>query len=110
MRKHLILVSFLGALLTAGALHAQTPPAGNERGKPEAMKGRDCSQATDPKACEERRSKMREAHKKAEESCAGKEGEDRSSCMREQICAQDKDLAQCKAHTPFKGNKMRKMQ
>ncbi len=180
MRKQLNLISFLGALLGAGTLHAQTPPAGDEGGKPAAMKGRDCSQAPDPKACEERRSKMRqaheqaeaackgkegpdqracmgeqicaqakdsaqcrermgkqaehaikgrdcsqapdpkaceerrskmrEAHKKAEESCAGKEGTDHSSCMREQMCAQDKDLAQCKAHTPVKGNKTRKMQ
>ena len=68
MRKHLLLVSFLGALLAAGPLHAQTPsPAGKEGGRPPAMKSkaRDCSKASDPKACEERRAKIREAHKKA---------------------------------------------
>ena len=102
MRNQLILISFLGALLGAGTLHAQTPPP--------AMKGRDCSQAADPKACEERRSKMREAHKKAEESCAGKEGTDHSSCMREQMCAQDKDLAQCEAHRRVMGGGRRRMQ
>ena len=102
MRKHLILASFLGALLAAPALHAQTPPAGKE-GRPHAMKGRDCSKASDPKACEERQSKMRDAFKKAEDSCKGKEGPDRRSCMRDQMCAQAKDPAQCKARAEKRG-------
>ncbi len=96
MLKHLILVSFLGALLAAPALHAQTPPAGKEGGKPPAMQMRDCSQAPDPKVCEERRSKMRDAHKMAEESCKGKEGSDHHACMSEQMCAQAKDAGRCR--------------
>ena len=88
MRKQLILVSFLGALLGAGTLHAQTPAP--------AMKGRDCSQAADPKACEERRAKIRHAYEQAEAACTGKEGADHRACMGEQMCAQAKDPAQCR--------------
>ena len=96
MRKQLILISFLGALLAARALHAQTPPASKEGGKPPAMKMRDCSQAPDPKACEERQAKMRQAHEQAEVACKGKEGPERRACMGEQMCAQAKDPAQCR--------------
>ena len=96
MRKQLILVSFLGALLAAGTLHAQTPPADKEGGKHHAMKGRDCSKASDPKACEERQAKMRDAFEKAKESCKGKEGPDRRSCMSEQMCSQAKDPGKCR--------------
>ena len=94
MRKQLILASFLGALLGAGSLHAQTPPAGPEGGKHRMM--RDCSKASDPKACEERHAKMRDAFRKAEESCKGKEGPDRRSCMAEQMCSQAKDPGKCR--------------
>ena len=103
MRKHLIFAALLGALLAAPALHAQTPPAGKEEGKGRMM--RDCSQAPDPKACEERRSKMRDAFKKAEDSCKGKDGPDRRACMRDQVCAQAKDPAKCKAHAEKHGAK-----
>ena len=105
MRKYLILASLFGALLAAPALHAQTPPAGKEGGKPPGMKMRDCSQAPDPKACEERRAKMREAHRKAEDSCKGKEGPDRRACMRDQMCSQAKDPARCKEHAEKHGAK-----
>ena len=88
MRNQLILVSFLGALLCAGTLHAGTPAAG--------MRSRDCSQAPDPKACEERHAQMRQAHEQAEAACKGKEGQDHRACMGEQMCAQAKDPAQCR--------------
>ena len=81
------------ALTAAGAALAQTQP-------PEAGKGRrmqDCSQAQDPKACEERREKMRAAHEKARAACEGKQGPERGECMRVQMCAQAKDPAQCEA-------------
>ena len=81
------------ALVAAGALHAQTPP-------PDAAKGKrmqDCSQAADPKACEERRQKMRAAHEKARAACEGKQGPERGECMRVQMCAQAQDPAQCEA-------------
>lgn len=104
MRKQLILVSFLGALLAAPTLHAQTPPAGKED-RPHAMRGRDCSKASDPKACEERQSKMREAFKNAEASCKSKEGPERRMCMRDQMCAQTRDPAQCRAHAEKQGER-----
>ena len=70
-----------------------------------AMKMRDCSQAPDPKACEERRSKMRDAFKKAEDSCKGKEGPDRRSCMRDQMCAQAKDPGKCRERAEKHGER-----
>lgn len=97
MRKQLILVSFLGALLGAGTLHAQTPPP--------AMKGRDCSQAPDPKACQERQLKMRQAHEQAETACKGKEGPDHRACMVEQMCAHAKDPAECRARSAKGGRR-----
>lgn len=88
MRKQLILVSFLGALLGAGTVHALTPTHG--------MKGRDCSQAADPKACEERHAQMRQAHEQAVAACTGKEGAEHRACIGEHMCAQAKDPAQCR--------------
>ena len=99
MRRQLLLVSFLGALLAAGPLQAQTPsPAGKDGNPPRAMKnkGRDCSKAGDPKACDERQAKIREAYKKAAESCKGKDAAGRRSCMAEQMCAQAPDPAKCR--------------
>lgn len=96
MRKHLIVASFLGALLAAPTLHAQTAPAGKEGEKHHSTRMRDCSKASDPKACEERHAKIRDAVTKAEESCKGKEGADRRACMRDQMCAQSKDPAHCR--------------
>lgn len=99
MRRQFLVSSFLAAMLAAGALHAQTPsPAGKDGNPPRAMKskGRDCSKASDPKACEERRAKLREAYKKAEESCKGKQAAERRTCMGEQLCAQAPDPARCR--------------
>ena len=112
MRKQLLLSSFLGALLAAGALHAQTPsPTGKDGGRPPAMKGkgRDCSQASDPKACEERRAKICEAHKRAEASCKGKEAADRRACMGEQMCTQAPDPAKCRERQAKQGEKREKL-
>jgi hypothetical protein len=69
------------------------------------MKARDCSQAPDPKACEERRSKMRDAHKMAEESCKGKVGPDRRACMSEQMCAQAPDPGRCRERAAKQGER-----
>ena len=92
------LTPIVGALLLAAstALFAQpaTPPG------PGAGKGPrhfDCSQAKDPKACEERREKARAAYKKAYEACQGKQADERRDCMRQQGCAQAKDPAKCEA-------------
>ena len=53
-----------------------------------AGKGRyDCSQAKDPKACEERREKIRAAHDKAAKACEAAKGAERRECMRREMCA-----------------------
>ena len=104
MRKQLILATFLGTLIAAPTLHAQTPPAGKEE-KARMMK--DCSKAADPKTCEDRQSKVRGAVKKAEEQCKGKAGPEHRACMRENVCAQAKDPAQCKARAEKFGEYMK---
>ena len=83
------------ALVAATALaHAQAP-----QGAAPKAKRFDCSQAKDPKACEERRAKAREMHAKAVKACAaskGKEAEHRA-CMQREFCAQTADPAKCEA-------------
>jgi len=91
------------ALIASGVLHAQTPP-------PDAAKGRrmqDCSQAADPKACEEHRQKMRAAHEKARAACEGKQGPERGDCMRVQMCAQAQNPAQCEARAKEQAERRR---
>jgi len=56
-----------------------------------------CAQSKDPKACEQRFAKGRQAHGKARKACEGKEGEARRECMRTELCAQSKDPAKCEA-------------
>lgn len=86
----------IGAALVAASTfaHAQAPQG-------EAPKARrfDCSQAKDPKACEERRAKAKEMHAKALKACEaskGKEAEHRD-CMQREFCAQTADPAKCSA-------------
>jgi Spy/CpxP family protein refolding chaperone len=57
----------------------------------------DCSQAKDPKACEENRAKLKAAHDKANKACEGKKGGERHDCMRREMCAQSMDPAKCEA-------------
>ena len=88
MRLTVLLGSAL--LVAATALHAQAPA--------DTGKGRrhfDCSQAKDPKACEERVAKLKAAHEKAQAACEGKQGEARRECMRLQMCSQAKDPKAC---------------
>ena len=70
---------------------SQEPP------KPAPKARFDCSQAKDPKACEERRAKMKEMRGKASKACEGKQGGERHDCMRHEICAQAKDPKACEA-------------
>ena len=79
-------------LATSTLVSAQTPDAGKHRRF-------DCSQAKDPKACEERRAKAREMHAKASKACeASKDkGAEHRDCMRREMCAQTKDPAKCEA-------------
>jgi hypothetical protein len=98
------IASIIGAcLLTATtALHAQTTPAPADSGKGAAQGRRfDCSQAKDPKACEERRTaaraKMKAAHEKAAKACESQKGDAHRDCMRKSMCAEAKDPAKCEA-------------
>jgi len=81
------------ALLAASpALFAQADPAKAPR------KARfDCSQAKDPKACQENAAKLKAAHDKATKACEGKKGGERHDCMRREMCAQSADPAKCEA-------------
>ena len=88
-------------LLTAAtALCAQTP-ADAGKGAPQGRRF-DCSQAKDPKACEETRKagreKMKAAHEKARHACEGKKDAEHRDCMRQAMCAESKDPAKCEAH------------
>ena len=87
----------IGAALFAAstALYAQAPQ-GEPKGRMEHRRA-DCSKAPDPKACEERRAKLNDAHGKARQACDGKQGPERRDCMTAQMCAQAKDPAKCNA-------------
>jgi hypothetical protein len=56
-----------------------------------------CAQSKDPKACEQRAAKGREAHAKARKACEGKPDGERRDCMRKALCASSKDPAKCEA-------------
>jgi hypothetical protein len=57
--------------------------------------GLDCSQAKDPRVCEERVAKMKAARAEAEKACQGKAGQERSECMTKHMCAQASDPKSC---------------
>lgn len=85
---------YLGVvLLAAGTAFAQAPQ-GDAKPKPRRF---DCSQAKDPKACEERLQKARAMRDKAREACKHAQGADRRDCMRRELCAQTADAAKCEA-------------
>lgn len=69
------------------------------QGGGDATKARrfDCSKAADPKACEERRTKMRAAHEKAVKACESKPEGQRRDCMRTEMCKASADPAKCEA-------------
>jgi len=87
-------------LLAASTLSFAQAPSGTNQGDAAQAPRKerfDCSQAKDPKACEERRTKMRAAHDTAAKSCEGKQGAAHRDCMRHEICAQAKDPKACEA-------------
>ena len=96
MLRTLVATTLLAA---STALFAQAAPAPADApaGKAPRHARYDCSKAADPKACEERRAKVREAAKKAHAACDAKAGDERRDCMRKELCAQAKDPAQCEA-------------
>jgi hypothetical protein len=79
-------------LVLSSVAHAQ-PPAGGD------AKARrfDCSKAADPKACEERREKLRAAQEKAAKACESKPEGERRDCMRIEMCKASSDPARCEA-------------
>jgi len=85
------------ALLLAAStsLFAQAPQGDAAKGPHKARF--DCSQAKDPKACEERRAKMKAVHEKAAKTCESRKGADHVACMRTEMCAQAKDPKGCEA-------------
>lgn len=87
------------SMLVAATLLAASPLLFAQAPQGDASKGRrfDCSQAKDPKACEERVAKRHEMMAKARKACEGKQGAEHSDCMRTATCAQTKDPAKCQA-------------
>ena len=92
-----MLRAFAVAALLAASPLVLAQPADKGGTPPQKARRFDCSQAKDPKACEERRQKIRAAHDKAQQACQGKQGPEHRDCMRTQMCAQAKDPAQCEA-------------
>jgi Spy/CpxP family protein refolding chaperone len=106
-----MLKPLIGAVLFAAstALFAQAAPAPADGAKgPQKGRHFDCSQAKDPKACGERREKMKAAYSKAKSACEGKQGAEHRACMRDQMCSQSKDPAKCKAEAEKRGEAFRK--
>ena len=94
-RTAMKLPSILAAcLLAATTLSFAQAPSGDAAKAPRKARF-DCSQAKDPKACEERQTKLKAAHEKANKACEGKRGAERHECMRQEMCAQSKDPKGC---------------
>jgi len=93
-----MLKTLVTALLLAAspALLAQAPPGGDAAKAPRKARF-DCSQAKDPKACEDNRAKLKAAYDKATKACEGRKGGERHDCMRREMCAQSMDPAKCEA-------------
>jgi hypothetical protein len=87
---------FAALLLAASTSLFAQAPQGDAAKAPHKARF-DCSQAKDPKACEERRAKMKAAHEKAAKACDSKKGADHVACMRTEMCAQSKDPKGCEA-------------
>ena len=86
------LIPSLGALLLCASFNLQA----------QAGKRIDCSQAADPKACEqlqkrreEHAQKLRDMHKNAAEVCKTRPSAEQRECMRQQMCQQARDPARC---------------
>ena len=90
-------------LLASGAVFAQQSAPAQKQDQPRKERRFDCSQAKDPKACEEHRAKMKAAHEKAEAACKGKDGAERRDCMAHEMCAQAKDPGKCEARAKQRG-------
>lgn len=87
----------LPVTLFAAALVAVSTPLFAQAPKAEGRRF-DCSQAKDPKSCEERRDRMKAMRDKAESACQGKQGAEHGQCMAHEMCAQTKDPQACEEH------------
>jgi hypothetical protein len=97
--------SILAACLLAASTFAFAQAPSGDAAKPPRKERFDCSQAKDPKTCEERRAKMKAMHEKASKACEGKQGDEHRACMSQQFCAQAKDPAQCQARLKDRADK-----
>jgi hypothetical protein len=79
----------LAACLLASSTAFAQAPQGDAAKAPRKARF-DCSQAKDPKLCEENRAKLKAAHEKAAKACEGKAGGERQDCMRREMCAQSR--------------------
>ena len=78
----------LGALLLCASFGLQA----------QAGKRIDCSQAADPKACEQREQraqKLRDMHKNAAEVCKTRPSAEQRECMQTEMCREARDPARC---------------
>ena len=86
------LIPALGALLLCASFGLQA----------QAGTRIDCSQAADPKACEQRQrlreqreQKLRDMHKNAAEVCKTRPSAEQRDCMRSEMCREARDPARC---------------
>ena len=56
-----------------------------------------CTEARDPKACEQRISQLRDKAKRVRAACEGKQGAEQMDCMVKERCTEAKDAAKCEA-------------
>jgi Spy/CpxP family protein refolding chaperone len=98
----LVGAALLAASTSLFAQGAATPPAG---GAPKGGHRYDCSQAKDPKACEERREKARAARDAARKACEGKTGAEHRECMIKEGCSKAQDPAKCEANLKARAEK-----
>jgi Spy/CpxP family protein refolding chaperone len=98
----------LAACLLASSTAFAQAPQGDAKAPRKARF--DCSQAKDPKACEENRAKLKAAHDKAVKACDSKKGGERHDCMRREMCAQSIDPAKCEAGAKERAARRAKVQ
>jgi len=86
------LINAIGALLLCASFGLQPP----------AAKRPDCSQATNPAACEERErvrkeraDRQRDMHRRAAEVCKTRPSPEQRECMQTEMCREARDPARC---------------
>jgi hypothetical protein len=108
MNAALALIAAALAAAGSSALYAQAPKGEEKKTAP--APAFDCSRAKDPKGCEARLAKMREARDKAREACKGKAGDERRDCMEKSFCAESRDPAKCESNLEERAARRREVQ